>query len=299
MDLANRPYRSPWRLTIDDMIAGRFFTAELGKAWGKSVIVLLLIFALDKALSGLLGGNQALSYLYFLPIWLSIKLGGGRAGACTAGFTAFFLTLRSDLAQPFLGFMFHVTAISLLVLLFHFTEQRITTANRLAETDGLTGLLNHMGFLRAARDAVNRAQKERLRGQIILFDCDKFKAINDTYGHSAGDEALRAISSAIRENLQAGDLAGRLGGDEFAVFLNESEPLGANLFLARVRNGVELASRRLGFTPTLSAGSAECGQDAVTIEGLLQLADKDMFRHKAASKGLALVEDRRGSYSAF
>lgn len=299
MALQIRSKKSPVVATLDDMLAGRFFTAELGRAWLKSVAALLLIFGLDKALSGILGGNQALAYLYFLPIWLSIKLGGGRAGACTAGLTAFALTLRSDLDRPFVGFLVHFVAISLIVLLFHFTEERITTANRMAETDGLTGLLNHMGFLRAARDAVNRSQKEGSRGQVILFDCDKFKQINDTYGHATGDEALRAISASIRKNLQAGDLAGRLGGDEFAVFLSESESLGANLFLARIRRDLEDCSSRLDFVPRLSAGIAECGQDAMTIEGLLQLADKDMFRQKAAARGLALVEDRRRSTTPY
>lgn len=89
----------------------------------------------------------------------------------------------------------------------------------LSRTDSLTGLLNHGAWKDALEVEFQRCQRQQRGGAIALIDIDHFKAINDTYGHVAGDIVLRQLSKILKQNLRASDVAGRYGGDEFCVIL--------------------------------------------------------------------------------
>lgn len=89
----------------------------------------------------------------------------------------------------------------------------------LSRTDSLTGLLNHGAWKDQLEIEFQRCQRQPQGGAIALIDIDHFKAINDTYGHVAGDMVLRQLSKMLKQNLRASDLAGRYGGDEFCVIL--------------------------------------------------------------------------------
>ena len=89
----------------------------------------------------------------------------------------------------------------------------------LSRTDSLTGLLNHGAWKDALEIEFQRCQRQQSGGAIALIDIDHFKAINDTYGHVAGDIVLRQLSKILKQNLRATDIAGRYGGDEFCVIL--------------------------------------------------------------------------------
>lgn len=89
----------------------------------------------------------------------------------------------------------------------------------LSRTDSLTGLLNHGAWKDQLEIEFQRCQRQAHGGAIALIDIDHFKAINDTYGHVAGDVVLRQLSKLLRQNLRASDQAGRYGGDEFCVIL--------------------------------------------------------------------------------
>jgi diguanylate cyclase (GGDEF)-like protein len=89
----------------------------------------------------------------------------------------------------------------------------------LAETDALTGLRNRRGFLAAAEATLTGAARNGERASVVMLDLDRFKAINDSYGHAAGDAVLRATAEVLQSMLRGGDLAGRLGGEEFALLL--------------------------------------------------------------------------------
>lgn len=89
----------------------------------------------------------------------------------------------------------------------------------LSRTDSLTGLLNHGAWKDQLEVEFQRCQRQQQGGAIALIDIDHFKAINDTYGHVAGDIVLRQLSKVLKQNLRATDIAGRYGGDEFCVIL--------------------------------------------------------------------------------
>ncbi|UVK86546.1 diguanylate cyclase [Pseudomonas sp. B21-051] len=89
----------------------------------------------------------------------------------------------------------------------------------LSRTDSLTGLLNHGAWKDQLEIAFQRCRRQKQGAAIALIDIDHFKAINDTYGHVAGDIVLRQLSKMLKQNLRAADIAGRYGGDEFCVIL--------------------------------------------------------------------------------
>lgn len=103
-------------------------------------------------------------------------------------------------------------------------KKRISELSKIATTDELTGILNRRGFMQIFErelDRVNREKKSglnRLKGGIlIMIDLDNFKAINDTYGHSAGDAALKLVAKTLKMDIRKMDAVGRLGGDEFVM----------------------------------------------------------------------------------
>ena len=89
----------------------------------------------------------------------------------------------------------------------------------LSRTDSLTGLLNHGAWKDQLEVEFQRCKRQNRGGAIALIDIDHFKAINDTYGHVAGDIVLRQLSKVLKQNLRTTDVAGRYGGDEFCVIL--------------------------------------------------------------------------------
>lgn len=152
-----------------------------------------------------------------------------------------------------------------------------------SHTDALTGLLNRRGMFTQARDILGK-QPRML--SLFYIDLDRFKAINDDYGHDCGDEMLRMCAQRIRAAIRANDLAARLGGDEFVVLLPDTEPQAAQAILTRVREQFNepfmIHGRCLHMRPSIgTACFTEVGQ---SLEELLTAADLSMYAEKSSHK---------------
>ncbi len=98
-------------------------------------------------------------------------------------------------------------------------SERLAEAERRADIDVLTPLLNRRAFMREVQRAIAVARRHDIPASVIFFDLDGFKAVNDRYGHAAGDAALVAVAERLQAEVRESDVVGRLGGDEFAVLL--------------------------------------------------------------------------------
>jgi diguanylate cyclase (GGDEF)-like protein/PAS domain S-box-containing protein len=155
----------------------------------------------------------------------------------------------------------------------------------LAQTDVLTGLFNRRYFYNLALKEIIRAQRYNSPLALLIFDIDHFKAVNDTYGHQAGDTVLKAVASACQESLRITDILARFGGEEFVVLLTGEAAPGAAQTAERLRQVVEaLAIETEGQTlkVTISVGVANREVDFMPdLEVLLKQADMQLYLAKS------------------
>lgn len=174
-------------------------------------------------------------------------------------------------------------------------QRRRTLAEglRLAVTDGLTGLLNRRAtFSRLATIARDAAARNRSYGLMIL-DIDRFKLINDTHGHAAGDLVLTEVARRLGANMRDGDLLGRIGGEEFLVALPESALVQSRMAAERLRRVTEaepvtLRSGAPVFV-TLSIGLCLCSGREETLEAACDRADRALYAAKARGRNTVTV----------
>ncbi len=164
---------------------------------------------------------------------------------------------------------------------------------RLAYEDGLTGLPNRAMFNEQLEQAVRRARREKAPLAVLLFDMDRFKAINDTLGHPVGDQALREVGRRVREALRDSDIVARLGGDEFAILLATGGAVTAPRVVAgKIHKCLEdpLVVEGQPMDIAASIGIAlfpEHGEDA---NALLRAADVAMYVAKRDKGGYAIYD---------
>ncbi|HLM55657.1 MAG TPA: diguanylate cyclase [Pyrinomonadaceae bacterium] len=153
-----------------------------------------------------------------------------------------------------------------------------------AFTDHLTGLANRRRFERQLEREVKRSERYLHSFCLILIDIDNFKEVNDTYGHDAGDEAIRRVASTLQAGTRGIDTGARIGGDEFAVILPETDPRGG----LDVAERLSAAIRSLDVRPlgrlTASIGVAEFPSCASSGDGLRMAADAALYEAKRAGR---------------
>ena len=162
-------------------------------------------------------------------------------------------------------------------------EQANARLRHAATHDALTGLPNRVLLADRLRQAIARASRQQMRFAVLVVDLDRFKAVNDSLGHIAGDELLQEVARRLSGLLRKEDSLARLGGDEFVLLINEvSTPQDAEevarKVLSQVALPVQLAGLDVHVSP--SVGISMCPDDGVDSETLLQHADAAMYHAK-------------------
>src|SRR5256714_10431136 len=149
-----------------------------------------------------------------------------------------------------------------------------------AFTDHLSGLANRRRFERQLEREVGRVLRFEHPFSLLMIDIDRFKKLNDDYGHDTGDEAIRRIAKALCEGTRGIDLAARIGGEEFAVLLVETNKQGALEVAERLRLAIKALEIPTAGHITASFGVAECPSDAQTAIEILKAADVALYEAK-------------------
>ena len=172
--------------------------------------------------------------------------------------------------------------------------EELRVYRRLAYRDPLTGLRNRRYLDERLREEMQRARRHAdPTFSVLVFDLNNFKNINDVHGHGVGDDCLRFIARFLEENLREHDICCRTGGDEFTAILPESDSLGAELLVARLRERLARANATRDLPVHLSIGVATWPEDGGDSETLLEAADRAMFRDKAHQRGERLPRNPR------
>ena len=176
-----------------------------------------------------------------------------------------------------------------------------------SRTDAKTGLLNAATWERESAVEVTRAVRTQSPLAIAMVDIDKFKAINDTYGHLAGDQVLKEIANTLNTMLRDYDLAGRFGGEEFSLLLPQTRAVDAFRIAERVRAGIAGLSiiapgatggERVHVTVSIGVAALDSGSKRVLSE-LVAAADAALYRAKAGGRDqVHMISTTRGLSAA-
>jgi diguanylate cyclase (GGDEF)-like protein/PAS domain S-box-containing protein len=164
----------------------------------------------------------------------------------------------------------------------------------LAMMDELTDLPNRRAFFLQGAKEINRAQRHETPLSLLMMDLDDFKNINDTYGHDAGDLALRRFSQILSNNIREIDTAARIGGEEFSLLLPDTEKMGAIKLAERLRSAVEQESFQFQgkiMSLTVSIGVASCSKKLTSLDAIIKQADNCLYQAKHQGRNRVVYLD--------
>ncbi len=171
-------------------------------------------------------------------------------------------------------------------------RERAQREHMQAVTDGLTGTFNRSAYETRLAQEYARWKRYQTPFALLLWDVDGFKGINDTYGHAAGDNALKLIAGVLKENLRDADFTARYGGDEFAALLSETSLETALVVAEKVRT--EIVASQFHHKGTPVAIALSCGIAAIqpedTLDTMFQRADVALYKAKHSGKNRCISE---------
>jgi two-component system cell cycle response regulator len=173
----------------------------------------------------------------------------------------------------------------------------------MARTDGLTGLLNHRTFMEKLSDEYKRLDRDPRPFSILIMDIDKFKNVNDKYGHPVGDIAIKTVARVLKETARGSDFVARYGGEEFAVGMVDTDSRGAEQMGERIRKILEKTLVTSVFDGklrvTVSIGVSSFPQDTKNWADLVTMADDALYQAKRSGRNrICLFRDVKEAHAA-
>ena len=163
----------------------------------------------------------------------------------------------------------------------------------MSTTDALTGLYNRRYLSESLKYEITRAGRYKTGLSLCMIDIDHFKHVNDTWGHSTGDQVLKEISRILRETVRETDIPCRYGGEEFAVILPHTKSAGAQIFAERLRKRIAahvFKASDIIFFVTVSCGIFSFNHDSdVSSENILEQADKALYQAKKRGRNRVVM----------
>lgn len=275
----------------------RYFESNAIRAMVDSTGILLAVIMIDRLLQFPVAWNHA----YLTPVCYATLRGGWKLGLLFAFVGAFtcglYDTVQSsaDSNRIVIENTIRWSLFVSLVGLLHFLNIKLQQTTELAIRDPLTGVLNRVGLERFGNQAIEEALKSHERLSLAVVDLDRFKSINDTFGHSFGDQILRTLVRAVRRYMGPTSEVARLGGDEFVVIFPGRNRDEAHYRLRKSAEAYIDSTLVMGCRATMSFGIAELGRDGTKLDHLLDHADSDLYRTKLRRNGSAVITMQESS----
>jgi diguanylate cyclase (GGDEF)-like protein len=238
------------------------------------------------------GYELAFSLFYLIPVSLVAWRADQRLGVVAALVSAM-VWLTADIAagnfysHPFIYVWNTLIRLSFFIipaLLLSALKRTLENEKELARTDHLTGAANSRFFYDLLQMEIDRFQRFGRPFTLAYLDLDNFKAVNDRFGHLAGDDVLRSVAGCAKKNMRKTDIVARLGGDEFALLLPETDQGSARVAVAKIQSGLLLEMRNQRWPITFSVGVLTCSAMPASTEELVKIADELMYQAKRDGK---------------
>ncbi len=274
-------------LLLIDGIAIILLYERLGQFLRNAIFARIFASAAVVLVFDQIGFFLALNYLYDAP--LQVFIGGLVAKIVAALFFSFLVSLylkwferRPERSSVRIADVFDTLTY----------REKYEALLKRSSVDPLTGLLNREQFELLAPEAVQTARGSNTPLSLLIIDADRFKSINDRFGHPAGDQALGIIGRELAANIRQGDLAFRYGGEEFLVLCKDTQHAAASLLAERLRLAVKTGSAQgAAGMVTISAGVATLPDHARTLDELIACADRRLFAAKDRGRDQVVADD--------
>jgi len=262
----------------------------------------LALVAFIGASDYLTGYELAFSIFYLIPVGVGTWYAGPRIGfamclASAATWLAVDHATGHRYAHPAIPFWNAEVRLGFFVIVAHLLYRlraALDAQAELARQDGLTGILNARAFRQRYAALAELAARHRHPIALGYLDIDGFKGVNDSLGHSVGDQVLKAVASSLATRLRASDSVGRVGGDEFAVLLSETDLAGARTFFTDMRAKLLDVAARNRWPIGFSIGVAVFPSPSTDADAAFRHADALMYIIKRAGKDSLMVEEYVG-----
>jgi diguanylate cyclase (GGDEF)-like protein len=273
-----------------------FFADQTAVVVGALAVSLMVLLA---AVDYTTGNELSFSIFYLIPISIAAWYGNRAMGFGMSLLSAltWMIVETSDQPHSQTWILLWNTGVRLLffaVVAYLLAELRAQLQRHqdLARKDSLTGLLNRSGFFERAEVSINAASRYGYTIAIAYIDLDGFKSINDTMGHSQGDEALKAVGNLLEGASRSSDVVARVGGDEFVVMLPDTNVRGARAYFEKLHVALQSDMDEHGWTGLgTSIGAVVFEKAPEDISDALRRADDLMYRVKQSGKSGLLVEE--------
>jgi len=253
--------------------------------------MVLLLGALDH----LTGTQVSFLLFYLVPVVLVSWFGGVWAGFALSAFAAlvWFLSHSHGWAFPqgaFFPFWNAMVGLGIFLVVAYVVSMQaalrrlLRREKELSGTDHLTGIMNRRVFGERVTEEILRSERYGRPFSLAYMDLDNFKALNDMYGHTAGDRLLWTVATTLKGNLRSSDVLARLGGDEFGVLLPETGAVSAASVLRKAQERVAEALGKGECEVTLSVGLLTCERPPQSYDEILKVADTLMYAAKKEGK---------------
>ncbi|QCI62964.1 GGDEF domain-containing protein [Phreatobacter stygius] len=268
-----------WRVAVNSAMMGLIALASAGTLWNLKGERLVSRFP---AVAWLM--IHASIFLVRIPFALSTPVPPGHQIMASPSMTLMLFEA-----------LFHASIMSFLQL--SMAKDRAENRYRMAaETDVLTGLPNRRAFFERAERAVAAATAGGRPAAVLVIDIDRFKTINDTFGHAGGDRVLVAVAAVIRAHLRPDDAFGRLGGEEFGCLLADTSPTSAFVVAEGLRHriaGLDIPGGSDGRPIRVSAsiGVSALDSRAISLSQLLDEADAGLYEAKRRGRDRVMAAD--------
>jgi diguanylate cyclase (GGDEF)-like protein len=255
---------------------------------GSLRLVTSAVYLFAAALALWVGRKERLTARWPFIILIVVHAAAESVGA----YSTFVGSISQDQVAPvmsvfgFVHFESIIFAIGTTISAVALVNERKEAATRMAANiDPLTGIANRGAFMDSGERIMERCRREGAPVSVMMFDLDRFKAVNDTYGHAVGDAVIRKFSEVAAAALRPNDALGRLGGEEFAVAMPGSSIEAAAVRADRICASFAESCRRIGdhwINAAVSGGVSVSGNGKHTLSALLEHADMALYRAKAA-----------------